>query len=206
MYIVLISGCSGSGKSTIINILKNVLEKSYKVHLMSIDHFYYSLTPGKKCPNWDIPDAIDWDLLINVITKLKNNETVIVPHYDYITHQRIQNAETINNNIDIILLEGIFGLYNNILCSIADLKIYIDAHPINTCLYRRYDRDLKERGRDGQSIITQYIEQVLPGYKQYVKPYKKYADICYNNDNNSIPNQDMIFIQMILQYIKTFKY
>jgi uridine kinase len=202
MYIVLISGASGCGKSTIINIIKNVLQEQFTVHLMSIDQFYHSLKPGDTNPNWDVPFAIDWDLLVDTIVNLKNCNNVLIPHYDYITHQRIPNKEIILGNTDIVLLEGIFAFYNSLLCNLVDLKIFIDADPITTCLHRRYERDSLERSRDGYSIIKQYIDQVLPGYERYIKPYKQYADICYNNDTNNIPKKDSVFIQMIVNYIK----
>jgi len=179
MYIVLISGASGCGKSTIINIIKNVLQEQFTVHLMSIDQFYHSLKPGDTNPNWDVPFAIDWDLLVDTIVNLKNCNNVLIPHYDYITHQRIPNKEIILGNTDIVLLEGIFAFYNSLLCNLVDLKIFIDADPITTCLHRRYERD-----------------------ERYIKPYKQYADICYNNDTNNIPKKDSVFIQMIVNYIK----
>jgi len=205
MFLILVAGASGCGKSTIINILQEyMLKKGLKTYGLSLDQFYKSLIPGDTTHNWDEPNAIDWELLVKIIKQMKENEGCVkIPHYDYITHQRIDNAENIIIEKDtIVIIEGIFTFCNEDLIKLGDLKLFIEADPINTCLIRRYKRDINERGRDGTSILKQYLSQVLPGYKKYIKSTKKYADIIYSNDYGDIPDESTPFIKMILTFLE----
>ncbi len=197
MFLIIVNGPSGCGKTTIVNLLKQSLSISKKVDVVSIDQFYYSLKPGEQ-RNWDHIDAIEMKLLIQKLEELKAGKAVWFPEYDYVTHQRIPDKYVIKET-DILILEGIFALYDETIRNMADLKIYIDADPINTCFPRRYARDTSERGRSGQSVVNQYMTQVLQGYKEFVEPTKKYADMCYINEQET-PTIDTPFIYMVCLY------
>jgi len=197
MYILILAGASGSGKSTLVKLIcdrvrENTPEKT--VHVMSMDQYYYSMTPGHPA-NWDHINAIDTKLLAEHLRELKAGKKVNVPQYDYVTHQRIPDSQLLEN-IDILILEGIFTLYDQELRDLADLKIYVEADPIKLCFVRRFHRDGAERGRSGDSIIDQYFSQVLPGYEQFVVPTKKYADLCYTNEGNK-PTECTKFVHIV---------
>ncbi len=196
MYLIIVSGASGSGKSTIVNLIKLYLstKSERQVDILSMDQFYKSLKPGDT-PNWDDVSAIDTDYLVTVLTELKSGVQVNIPKYDYVTHQRMDNSYTISD-CDILILEGIFTLWHQQIRDLADLKVYIDADPLKVCLPRRYLRDTTERGRSGESIIDQYINQVLPGFEKFVVPTRKYADLCYLNEG-IIPNVNDKFIRIL---------
>ena len=200
MYIVIVNGASGSGKTTIVNLIKEYLSFSdFKIEVVSMDQFYKSLKPGTHPHNWDHIDAIDVDRMVRCIGDLQKGENTYFPTYDYVTHQSIPDAYTIEK-IDVLIIEGIFALYDERLRDMADLKIYVDADPYKTCFLRRFNRDIQERGRSPQSIIDQYFGQVLDGYKQFVEPTKIYADIYYTNELIK-PDKNTSFIEMVSDFI-----
>ncbi len=199
MYLIAVNGPSGSGKTTIVNLIYQVLTNfNLNVKIVSMDQFYKSLNLDET-PNWDHIDAIDIELLIEKLVELKNGKNVWFPHYDYAIHQGIPDTYLIQN-VDILILEGIFTLYDARIRNLANLKIYIDADLFRFCLPRRYARDIAVRSRNGQSIIDQYMKQVVWGYEQFVKPTKKYADLIYINELQE-PNEDIPFIQMVCLYV-----
>jgi len=199
MYFILTAGPSGSGKSTIVEIIKKgLMEKDLRVHIISMDQFYKSQVPCST-PNWDDISALDIDLLHKVLYDLKGGHEVHVPRYDYTTHQRIPDSYTIKD-IDVLIVEGIFALWDPEIRQLSDLSLFVDADIMKSCLMRRYERDTASRGRSGASIITQYLDQVVPGYKKYVEPTKKYADVCFVNELE-FPSKNTKIIKMIVNYV-----
>lgn len=197
MYIIIVAGASGSGKTTIVQLLKERFEQVDKtVATISIDQYYRSMEPGKP-RNWDHVSALDLDKLVADIKMLASGEdTVLIPGYDYVTHQRVENKYTFGQT-DILIVEGIFALYSEELRKLADLKVFVDADLTQECLTRRLRRDAIERGRSAESVINQYFEQVLPGYNQFVKPTRKYSDIFYLNSGEK-PTANTKFIDIIV--------
>lgn len=202
MYLILVCGPSGSGKTTIVDLLFNLLSHHKKVVKISIDQYYKSLHPSRTLLsiNWDSIESVDMDLLYNDLIRISNYEPTMIPTYDYITHQRIPNGELICSDTEIVLLEGIFALYDERIRNLANLKIYVEADPYKTCFKRRYKRDSESRGRGGQSIVDQYFDHVLDGYKKFIEPTKRYADLCHVNEDD-IPSEDSVFIKMIISYV-----
>lgn len=205
MFIVLVAGASGSGKTTIVNHIKNYLgEKGLKIWVISVDQFYKSMHPHEN-RNWDHLSAINMDALVESVQSIKDGKITMLPDYDYVTHQSIPNGWEVPIKIDVLIVEGLFALCDERLRNLADMKIYVEADLLKQCLPRRFKRDVTERGRSGESIIDQYTKQVIPGYERFVEPSKIWADLCMPN-HGDIPHQETLFIKIACDYIlSTFK-
>ena len=190
--LVLLCGASASGKSIVAEKIGNRMKD---ITSISMDNFYRGLTSEEKENveeyNFDDPNAIDMDLFVDCIQKLKSGNKVNIPIYDFRTHSRTNDTIQINPS-KIIIVEGIFSLYNEFLRGMADIKVYIDATP-ETRLFRRINRDVSDRGRDINSVEIQYKKFVLPAYEKYIQPYKIHADLVIpNNDNNKFIGTNLL--------------
>jgi len=179
VHIIGIAGGSGSGKSRLVkNILKEVNDNS--VQVIEIDSYYKNLAhlsfEEREKNNFDHPDSIDFDLLYEDLSKLKNNLTIHSPVYDYKTHTRNENETKKIENAKVIIMEGIFALHNQKIRDLLSIKIYVDT-PSDIRLLRRIKRDMNDRGRTIEGIIEQYNKTVKPMFTKYVKPSRDYADL-----------------------------
>ena len=184
--IIGIAGGSGSGKSTFTNRLKDLYKE--KVTVIYHDNYYrqndnLSLEERKKI-NYDHPASLETDMLIEHLKMLKRGETVYGPLYDYTVHNRKEETVEIRPN-RIILLEGIMVLQDPALRDLLDIKIYVDADADERIL-RRLTRDVKERGRDLDGVIKQYLESVKPMHYIYVEPTRAIANIVINSGKNKV--------------------
>ncbi len=173
-----ISGASGSGKTLVAEtIYKNL--GSENVVIIEEDSYYKDLSAipfnERTGRNFDHPDAFDHDLLAEHIRGLLNGKAIAHPIYDYSTHSRKDETQTVGPHL-IIVLEGILILNEPVLRDLMDIKVFIDT-ALDICFIRRLKRDIEERGRDVSSVINQYIETVRPMYSQFIEPSKRYADI-----------------------------
>ena len=175
--IVGIAGGSASGKTTIVNMIKETFGDDIVV--ISHDSYYKAhdeLSYNERSRlNYDHPSSFDTDRMIADVKKLKANKAVDIPVYDY----------TINNRSDetihivpkkVIILEGILILENPGLRDLMDIKVFVETDA-DERLMRRIRRDMAERARSIESILTQYSETVKPMHEQFIEPSKKYADI-----------------------------
>ena len=179
VHIIGIAGGSGSGKSRLVkNILKEVNDNS--VQVIEIDSYYKNLAhlpfEEREKNNFDHPDSIDFDLLYEDLSKVKNNLTIHSPVYDYKTHTRNENETKKIENAKVIIMEGIFALHNQKIRDLLSIKIYVDT-PSDIRLLRRIKRDMNDRGRTIEGIIEQYNKTVKPMFTKYVKPSRDYADL-----------------------------
>tara|TARA_Y100001936_G_C15996481_1_gene625386 strand:- start:8 stop:628 length:621 start_codon:yes stop_codon:yes gene_type:complete len=179
VHIIGIAGGSGSGKSRLVkNILKEVNDNS--VQVIEIDSYYKNLAhlsfEEREKNNFDHPDSIDFDLLCQDLSKLKNNLTIYSPVYDYKTHTRNENETKKIENAKVVIMEGIFALHNQKIRDLLSIKIYVDT-PSDIRLLRRIKRDMNDRGRTIEGIIKQYNKTVKPMFTKYVKPSRDYADL-----------------------------
>jgi len=184
--IIGIAGGTGSGKSTFTNRLKD--EFGDEVAVVYHDNYYkrqdnLSFEERKK-QNYDHPDAFETSLLIEHIAKLKNGESVECPVYDYSQHNRSDQTVTIQPR-RIIIIEGILVLADPRLRDLLDIKIFVEADADERIL-RRIVRDVKERGRDLDNIVAQYLTTVKPMHYMYVEPTKARADIIINSGLNDV--------------------
>lgn len=175
--IVTISGRSGSGKTTVVNKLINILGKE-NVCCLNLDSYYkdqsHIACEEREKINFDHPDSIEVDFFAFHLKRLSAGWSVEKPIYDFVTHTRSTITEKIIPR-NIILADGIHALTYQIIRDIADLKVFIDTDA-DISFIRRLLRDTKERGRSVESVINQYLETVRPMQEKYIVPTKQYAD------------------------------
>ena len=176
--IIGISGGTGSGKTTVAQKIISAVGDANVVYLQQ-DSYYRNLGDMpldlRHRVNYDHPDAFDTELLINHLEALRAGESIEQPTYDYATHSR--RTTTIHLEPQpVIVVEGILIFVNPQLRALMDLKIFVDTDA-DIRFIRRLDRDVNERGRSVESIITQYTTTVRPMHLQFVEPSKRYADI-----------------------------
>ncbi len=181
-----IAGGTGSGKSTFTNRIKDAFGD--RVSILYHDNYYkaHDEMPfeERKKLNYDHPDAFDTELLIEHIKALKSGQSIICPTYDYSQHNRAKSTITVEPR-KVILIEGILTLCDSRLRDLMDIKIFVDADADERIL-RRVLRDTKERGRDIENIIDQYLTTVKPMHYLYVEPTKSYADLVVNSGLNNV--------------------
>jgi uridine kinase len=194
--IIGVCGGSASGKSS---ICKDIISKlsNHKVNIISQDNFYKSLdsTIDVDKYNFDHPNAIDFDYLLECINKLKEGNSIDIPIYDFVSHTRLLNDIITIPSAEVILVEGILIFNDERLRYMFDLKIFIETDS-DLALIRRIQRDMSDRKRTLNSIIDQYIKFVKPSYEEFVLPYKKYADIIIPNINYNVIAIDMLIIHI----------
>lgn len=177
IYVIGVAGGSASGKTTIVNNLKDFFKND--IELISHDCYYkahYDMPfEEREKLNYDHPNSFDTDLLISDLLKLKNGEVVHRPVYSYTIHNRTKETIPLHPK-KVIIVEGILILENEQLRDLMDTKIYVDTDA-DERLMRRILRDMKERGRSIDSVMEQYSKTVKPMHEQFIEPYKKYADI-----------------------------
>ena len=192
--IIGICGQSGSGKSYYANKLKLKLQSSsngYSVIVINMDNFYKGISQyndsqladlKKGTLNYDDPNIIDIDGLINFIYNLHTHKKAIMPIYDFGLFDRLDEDKwiTITGTYDVIIIEGIFAFYYEKLRRLYGMKIYMNT-PDTLCLERRINRNLKSRkGPQGNNVdfeMDYYKTYAYPSYKKYIEPLKKYADV-----------------------------
>ena len=184
--IIGIAGGTGSGKSTFTNRLKN--EFGDQVSVVYHDNYYRQQDDvpfeERKKVNYDHPDALETDLLIEHLKMLKAGQAIDCPVYDYSQHNRSKETVHIEPR-KIILVEGILLLADPRVRDLIDIKIFVEADADERIL-RRIVRDVKERGRDLDNIVQQYLTTVKPMHYLYVEPTKARADIIINSGKNDV--------------------
>lgn len=184
--IIGIAGGTGSGKSTFTNRLRDRFRDDITV--IYHDNYYRrhdELTfEERKKLNYDHPDALETDLLIRHLKCLRSGQSIECPVYDYTVHNRSDQTVTIYPH-RIILIEGILLLADPRLRELLDIKIYVEADADERIL-RRIVRDVKERGRDLDNIVEQYLTTVKPMHYLYVEPTRATADIVINSGMNDV--------------------
>lgn len=184
--IIGIAGGTGSGKSTFTNRLKEEFKDD--VAVIYHDNYYrrqdeVSFEDRKKV-NYDHPDSLETQLLLEHLHMLKDGQAVDCPVYDYSLHNRSNQMIHIEPR-KIILAEGILLLADKRIRDLLDIKIYVEADADERIL-RRVVRDVKERGRDIDNIVEQYLTTVKPMHYLYVEPTRAMADIVINSGMNNV--------------------
>jgi len=178
-HIIGITGGSGSGKSFLCRQIIDKINKD-EILIITVDSYYKDLSniefEEREKNNFDHPISIEFNLLYNHLLRIKQNEPVDIPIYNYKTHTRKKKAKFINKKYSLILLEGIFSLYDKKIREIIDNAVFIDI-PNKIRKERRIIRDTKNRDRTVDSIITQYDNMVVPMFEKYIKPMKEKSDI-----------------------------
>jgi uridine kinase len=174
--IVGIAGGSGSGKTTIVNRITEIVTE---YALVAQDNYYRSaeFITNRTITgfNFDHPDAFDSDLLFEQLSALKAGGPIRMPQYDFVHHRRLPQTVLVEPR-HLVIFEGIMILVDRRVRDLIDLKLYVDT-PDDIRFIRRLRRDITERGRTVESVIEQYTEKVRPGHYEFVEPTKAYADL-----------------------------
>eukprot|EP01080_Neovahlkampfia_damariscottae_P009225 gene9225-1311_t len=177
---IAVGGGSASGKTTVAEMLKTAL-KGEKATVICQDSFYrelnkeqYQLAKNKEY-NFDHPKAFDNDLLLKSLKKLSAGETAQIPNYSYVTMKRTNKTTTVLG-ATVIILEGIYALYDPNIRNLMDIKLFVDTDA-DTRIIRRLKRDVKERGWDFDYIVEFYEKFVKPSFEKFILPTRKYADL-----------------------------
>ena len=196
--IIGIAGGSGSGKSTVTNELVELIEND-KVVVIEQDNYYKSQDSlpyeQRVETNYDHPFAFDNDLLVEHLNKLKNNEAIDKPMYDFEIHNRKKETQRVEPK-EVIILEGILILSEPQIRDLLDIKIFVDTDS-DVRIIRRILRDIKERGRSLESVILQYMKTVRPANMQFVEPSKRYADIIIPEGGYNKVAVDLIYSKIM---------
>jgi uridine kinase len=191
--IIGICGGTGSGKTTVANrILESV--SAGEVVFIQQDSYYRNLTDlpldYRHIANFDHPDALDNDLLVNHVRRLKAGEAVDLPVYDFRTHTRMNETRHVQPK-PIVIVEGILIFADPRLLEQMDIKVFVDT-PDDIRFIRRLRRDLDERGRTLESVIEQYVETVRPMHMQFVEPSKRHADVIIPEGGHNLVSIDLL--------------
>ncbi|XP_011835360.1 PREDICTED: uridine-cytidine kinase 2 [Mandrillus leucophaeus] len=204
----LIPGCSllssqSSVCAKIVQLLgqNEVDYRQKQVVILSQDSFYRVLTSEQKAKalkgqfNFDHPDAFDNELILKTLKEITEGKTVQIPVYDFVSHSRKEETVTVYP-ADVVLFEGILAFYSQEVRDLFQMKLFVDTDA-DTRLSRRVLRDISERGRDLEQILSQYITFVKPAFEEFCLPTKKYADVI-------IPRgaDNLVAINLIVQHIQ----
>ena len=188
MLIIGIAGGTGCGKTTVVNTILNELPEG-EVGVISQDSYYKDtshLSYDERVKiNFDHPRSIDFDLLVKHLKDLKAGISIDQPVYSFVKHNR--TGDTISTKPrKVMIVEGILILTNPEIRDLFDIKIFVHADS-DERLIRRLKRDISERGRDIDEVLTRYQTTLKPMHEQFIEPMKEYADIIIpNNKYNTV--------------------
>jgi uridine kinase len=188
MLIIGIAGGTGCGKTTVVNQILNELPEG-EVGVISQDSYYKDtshLSYNQRIKiNFDHPRSIDFDLLTDHIQDLKNHKPINQPVYSFVKHNRTEDT-VLTHPRKVMIVEGILILTNPELRDLFDIKIFVHADS-DERLIRRLKRDIAERGRDLDEVLSRYQTTLKPMHQQFIEPMKEYADIIIpNNKYNTV--------------------
>ena len=198
--IIGIAGGTGSGKTTLTLRLKEHFGED--VSILYHDNYYKQhddMPYEERCRlNYDHPDAFDTDLMIEHLHELMEGRSIQCPVYSYVDHNRTDETVEIQPN-RVIIVEGILIFAHPVLREMFDIKIFVETDA-DVRILRRALRDVEDRGRTLQSVVTQYLTTVKPMHEQFVEPSRKYADIIVLEGGHNLVALDMI-MQCIQNHI-----
>ncbi|AVN63696.1 uridine kinase [Mesoplasma florum] len=177
--LILIAGGTASGKTTVADRIANEILKGKSVTHISMDNYYkdfgeLTLEERRKI-NFDHPNSVDIELLLNDLQALKDYQPIKVPVYDFKTSSRTKETITVKPS-DVLILDGIFALAIKEIRKLGDIKIFIKTSN-DLRFIRRLQRDVNERGRTLESVVEQYLNEVKPMHDAFIGPSIEYADL-----------------------------
>ena len=192
ILVIGIAGGTGSGKTTLMDNL--IAKFKDDVTILSHDNYYKrhdELTYEQRCLlNYDEPAALETDLMAQHLELLRQGQTIDCPVYDFTVHNRSDKTIPIVPK-KVIIVEGILIFENQPLRDLMDIRIFVDTDA-DVRLCRRIKRDVQQRGRTLESVLTQYQDTVKPMHEMYVEPSKKYANIIVPEGGKNLVALDMI--------------
>lgn len=199
MLVIGIAGGTGSGKTTVVNKIINSFAPG-EVAVIPQDSYYKDSShipmEERSKINFDEPAAIEWTLLTEHITQLKEGKSIEMPTYSYLTCTRQEETVTVAPT-DVVIIEGILVLNDPVLRGLMDVKVFVDADPDDR-LIRVIARDCIERGRTPQMVIDRYQDVLKPMHCQYIEPSKRYADLILPQGGSNI-----VAITLLTDYIES---
>ncbi len=173
-----VAGGTGSGKTTVASEIVRRVGEGH-VTVLTHDRYYHDLAGCSAEAilhhNFDHPNALETDLMVEHLRRLKRGEAAALPVYDFSRHVRLDRVERVEPK-PVILVEGILVLAEKALRELMDVKIFVDTDA-DIRFIRRLRRDIEERGRTVEDVIRQYLETVKPMHEEFVEPSKRWADI-----------------------------
>jgi uridine kinase len=191
--VVGISGGTGSGKTTIADRVMKALPAE-NVLLLQQDHYYRDLShlpmEERNKINFDHPDSMETELMVEHVRRLRDGQAVERPVYDFTQHMRRNETVRLEPRAAIIL-EGILIFDNAALRELMDVKIFVDTDA-DLRFIRRLRRDLSERGRTLESVVSQYLSTVRPMHLEFIEPSKRFADVIIPEGGHNEVGIDLV--------------
>jgi uridine kinase len=191
--IIGVAGGSGSGKTTVV---RRIIERIGDDNILLIQHdsYYRDLShltiEERSLQNFDHPEALETELMIDHIKALLDGQSIEIPHYDFANHTRSEQTTRVSPR-RVILIDGILIFYEKALRSMMDIRLFVDTdHDVR--LLRRIKRDLVKRGRSLESVLHQYEHFVRPMHFEFVEPSKRYADMIIPHGGENAVALDMV--------------
>ncbi len=204
VLVIGIAGGSGSGKTTLTNQIASQFHDG--VTIIKHDDYYKAHDDmsyeERSRLNYDHPNAFDTELLMQHLKDLKQGLSVECPVYDYTVHNRSKDTVIIKPG-KVIIVEGILIFENKELCDLMDIRIFVDTDA-DLRIIRRIQRDVLERARSLESVISQYLNTVKPMHEQFVEPSKRNANIIVPEGGYNQPAMEMIRNQ-IWRHLRLFE-
>ena len=173
-----VAGGTGSGKTTVAREILAAVG-SQRIAFLSQDNYYLDIewrdAAHLQRHNFDHPSALDTDLLVEHLRRLKQGQDIEAPVYDFVNHRRAEKTDRIEAR-PVILIDGILLLAEPQVRDLLDFKIYVDTDA-DVRLIRRIRRDIAERGRDLDDVLRQYEQSVRLMHLEFVEPSKRWADV-----------------------------
>lgn len=201
--IIGIAGGTGSGKTTVANVILDAVGRD-RIAYLPHDAYYRDLTdlpPAQKAEvNFDHPNSLETELMIEHVKELKSGHSVDIPIYDFSTHSRTEETIRVEPQ-RVIIVEGILIFAEPDLRKLFDVKLFVDADP-DIRFIRRLERDIAERGRTMEMVINQYLSTVRPMHLEFVDPSKRYADVIIPEGGLNQVAMDMVIARIESLLIK----
>ncbi|NMC47042.1 MAG: uridine kinase [Chloroflexi bacterium] len=201
--IIGVAGGTGSGKTTVANVILDAVGRD-RIAYLPHDAYYRDLTdlpPVQKAEvNFDHPNSLETELMIEHVRALKKGKPVDIPVYDFSTHSRTRETVRVEPQ-RVIIVEGILIFAERKLRELFDMKLFVDTDP-DIRFIRRLERDIAERGRTMDMVIQQYLGTVRPMHLEFVDPSKRYADVIIPEGGLSQVAMDMVVARIESLLIK----
>jgi uridine kinase len=195
--IIGIAGGTGSGKTTVANVILDAVGR-HRIAYLPHDAYYRDLSdlpPVQKAEvNFDHPNSLETELMIEHVKELKGGKAVDLPIYDFSTHSRTDKTIHVEPQ-RVIIVEGILIFAEKKLRELFDMKLFVDTDP-DIRFIRRLQRDIAERGRTMSTVINQYLGTVRPMHLEFVDPSKRYADVIIPEGGLNQVAMDMVIARI----------
>ena len=196
-FLIGLAGGTGSGKTTVANAIVARVGKE-RIAILSHDSYYRDFVDLPKDildrQNFDHPDSLESELLVRHLKALKQGMVVETPIYDFKVHRRAAESRRVEPR-KVILVDGILIFAEAELRKLFDVKIYVDTDA-DIRLIRRLKRDIAERGRSVESVVSQYESTVRPMHMEFVEPSKRYADLIIPEGGENTVALDFLFARL----------